>query len=93
MPPPLFGLGRAISTVVSAPARICLRPGYKKIGLPPGRYRIMEIWRDKDYWHCQELSDGYTYRLSCINRHNPYFGKRISIWQNDLADALSNEGP
>ena len=88
MPPPVFQLGLTVTTKVVAPARICPGKGHKKIVLPLGRYRVEEIWREEEYWHVSELSDGYTYRLGAIERENPYYGMRISIWQNDLAHAV-----
>ena len=91
MPPPVFQLGLTVTTKVVAPVRICLGKGHKKIVLPLGRYRVEEISRKEEYCHVSELSDGYTYRLGAIERQNPYYGMRISIWQNDLADAVYGE--
>jgi len=87
VPPPVFQLGRHVVTTSSASARICLKRGYRKAELPPGKYRIVESYRDENYWHDQERSDGYTYRLSAVERTNALYGQRISIWQNDLVDA------
>lgn len=91
MPPPYYILGHAVTTRVAVPARICPGAGYKKIHLPPSKYRIEEVYREEKYWHVPELSDGYTYRLRVIEPANPYYGKRVSIWQNDLADAVCGE--
>ena len=89
MPPPFFRLNSTVTTKVVAPARICLGKGYKKIALPVGKYHITEIPpRNEAYWHVMELSDGYTYILRAIEHGNPYYSMRISIWQNDLADAV-----
>ena len=91
MPPPVFQPGQTVSTKVAAVARICPGKGYKKIRLPLGKYRVEEICRNEESWHVPELSNGYTYRLKAIERENPYYAKRISIWQNDLADAVYGE--
>jgi hypothetical protein len=40
------------------------------------------------YYHDIEHSDGYTYRLKAEDRDNSPNGKRISVWQNDLFDAI-----
>ena len=90
MPPPLLNLGNRIHTRSLATARLCLGRGYKRIQLPPGAYHVGEIWRNDKYWHNEEMSDGYTYRLEALDRGNPYFGARISIWQNDLAETMSD---
>jgi len=88
MPPPVYRPGITLKTKVAVPARICLKRGYKKTSLPLGQYVITEIARNEEYWHNQELSDGYTYRLKAVDKDNPLCGKRISVWQNDLNDAV-----
>lgn len=88
MPPPFFQLGKVVHTKSLAQARLCLKRGYKKIVLPPGRYCIADNYRNEELQHVPEASDGYTYRLASTERNNPYYSKRISIWQNDLADAV-----
>lgn len=88
MSPPVYRLGITLKTKVAVPARICLKRGYKKTSLSLGQYLITEIARNEEYWHNQELSDGYTYRVKAIDRDNPLWGKRISVWQNDLNDAV-----
>jgi hypothetical protein len=50
------------------------------------KYR--EIWRDMRYLHDYEKSDGYTYRLRAEDKNNPLYGKRLSIWQDDLIRAI-----
>ena len=91
MPPPVHSKGKIITTKIPVSARVCLKRGYKKIEIPPGKYRIMEIWRNEEYWHVQEMSDGYTYRLLPLDANNPYKESRISIWQNDLNDGVYGE--
>jgi len=59
--------------------------------LPPGKYHVTENARNEDYGHNVEYSDGYTYRLLALERQNPLCGKRLSIWQNDLYEAASDE--
>jgi len=88
MPPPVYNPGTKLETKVAVPARICLSKGYKKTLLPPGQYSITAIARNEEYWHDQELSDGYTYRLEVIGKDNPLNSKRISILQNDLNSAI-----
>lgn len=68
-------------------ARICLpNGGYRKIELPSGTYLITEIWRDDNFRHDPEKSDGYTYRLAAeIHEKN----QRISVWQNDLIEGVT----
>ena len=102
MPPPYYNLLQTVTTKVAVPARVCQVKredtlpwydfnwgrGYHKISLPIGCYEIREVWRDLRYYHDPEHSDGYTYRLRPIDRDNPLFGKRISVWQNDLDDAI-----
>jgi len=88
MPPPFYRLGIKLRTKVEVPARICLKRGYKKTSLSPGQYSITEIARNEEFWHNQELSDGYTYRLNAVDKDNPLRNKRISVWQNDLNDAV-----
>jgi hypothetical protein len=88
MAPPVYRLGTTVNTKVAVPARICLKRGYRKIALPLGSYRIVEVFRNEEGWHIPELSDGYTYRLRPVDAKSDYSGERISIWQNDLADAL-----
>ena len=91
MPPPFFELGVMVATKAEVPARICLRKGYRKIELPKGRYVVSEVQRNEDFWHVPEKSDGYTYRLWAVDQQNQYWRERISIWQNDLADAVYGE--
>ncbi len=88
MPPPFFRLGIIVTTKIAVPARVCLKKGYRKIALAPGRYLINEVYRNEEGWHIPELSDGYTYRLQPIDAKSDYSGKRISIWQNDLATGI-----
>jgi hypothetical protein len=88
MPPPVYRLGITLRTKVEVSARICLRRGYKKISLSPGQYIVTNTTRNEEYWHNQELSDGYTYRIKAVDSCNPLFGKRISVWQNDLNTAV-----
>jgi len=102
MPPPIYSLGIIIKTKVIVSARVCklkndkfspwsdfnLGKGYRKVPLPIGQYEIREVWRDIRYYHDPEHSDGYTYRLRAEDRDNPLSGKRISVWQNDLYDAI-----
>ncbi len=88
MPPPVYRPGMKLRTKVEVPARICLRRGYRKTPLPSGEYFVTDIGRNEEYWHNQELSDGYTYRLKALDKENPLYGKRISVWQNDLNDAI-----
>jgi hypothetical protein len=40
------------------------------------------------HYHDPVHSDGYTYRLIAEDRHNPLYGKRISIWRNHLYYAV-----
>lgn len=88
MPPPVFQLGTVIQTKTEVPARLCTkRGGYRKVNLPIGRYRIIEDSRDENFWHDQDYSDGYTYRMHTLDPTSPLKGKRISIWQNDLIAA------
>ncbi len=93
MPPPFLQPGVEVSTKTEVPARVCLGRGrgYRKVALPVGRYRVDEIWRDEKYWHVSEKSDGYTYRIHALERQNPMYSERISIWQNDLADAIYDQ--
>jgi hypothetical protein len=88
MPPPFFRPGQTVTTKSLGKGRICLRRGYRRTELPAGEYQIQEVRRDEEFYHVPEMSDGYTYRLIPTERKNPYYGKRISIWQNDLADAI-----
>ncbi len=88
MPPPVYRPGIVVKTKVAVPARICLKRGCKKTSLSPGQYSITEIARNEEYWHNQGLSDGYTYRLRAVDKDNPLRDKRISVWQNDLNDAV-----
>ena len=88
MAPPVFQPGRVVQTRDEVDARVCTRRGgYRNVELPPGRYRVTQCHRDMDHWHDQEYSDGYTYRLAALDADSSLRGKRISIWQNDLADA------
>ncbi len=91
MPPPLIPLGKTVVITTEIPVRLCLGKSFKKVKVPPGSYKIIEIWRDENFWHVSEMSDGYTYRIQAENRKNPYYGKRISVWQNDLCDGLAIE--
>ena len=88
MPPPVYRPGMKLRTKVEVPARICLKRGYNKTSLSLGQYVITEIARNEAYWHNQELSGGYTYRLKALDKENPLYGKRISVWQNDLNEAI-----
>lgn len=102
MPPPIYRLLQIITTKITVPARVCnvkdkgrspwfefnRGRGHCKVALPIGRYEIREVWRDMRYYHEIEYSDGYTYRLQAEDKDNPLYGKRISIWQNDLYDAV-----
>ena len=88
MPPPFFRLGIIVTTKIAVPARICLKKGYKRIELPQGRYRVTDVYRNEEGWHVPEMSDGYTYRLQPLDDKSAYWGKKISIWQNDLADGV-----
>jgi len=88
MAPPFFKMGRKIVIKDEVPSRLCLRKGYKRIMLPPGRYTILDVRRNEEFWHIAELSDGYTYRIMTADSNNPYRGKRISVWQNDLGNGL-----
>jgi len=87
MPQPIFRLGRIVETVVEVPARVCgpRKRGWKSIMLPVGIYRIVENWRDMQYYHDQEYSDGYTYRLRSLTDRQL---RRVSVWQNDLYEAI-----
>ena len=89
MPPPFFRLGIVVFLRIAVSARICLRKGYRRITLPPGRYLVTDVSRDEEGAHVPELSDGCTYRLRAIDAKSAYSGKRISIWQNDLANGVS----
>jgi hypothetical protein len=102
MPPPIYSLGIIIKTKVIVSARVCklknekfspwsdfnIGKGYWKILLPIGHYEIRETSRDVRYYHDPEHSDGYTYRLRAIEKENPLYDKRISIWQNGLFNAI-----
>jgi len=88
MAPPFFALGEVVITKDEVHGRLCLGKGYRKITLPPGKYTVLENSRNENYWHIAELSDGYTYRIMTADIKNPYRGKRISVWQNDLAYGL-----
>ena len=88
MPPPVYRLGIVVKTKAAVPARICLKRGYKKASLSPEKYSITKIARNEEYSHNQELSDGYTYRLKAVDKDNPLYYSRISVWQNDLNDAV-----
>jgi len=102
MPPPIYRLLAKVTTKITVPARVCnvkdksRSPwfefnhgrGYRKVSLPIGRYEIRESSREMYYYHEIEYCDGYTYRLMAEDRDNPLYGKRISIWQNDLYDAV-----
>ena len=92
MPPPVFHLGKAVVTKIAVDARLCLARGYKRIDLPPGRYIVLQISRDEQYWHDYEHSDGYTYRLTAKDPNNPFYGHRISVWQSDLASGVYGGG-
>jgi hypothetical protein len=85
LPPPLFRPGSRVTIVRGAPARECLRHGWRLIILPPGTYTIAEVRRDEEKWHIPEESDGYTYRLYATIGERLV---RVSVWQNDLADAV-----
>jgi len=89
MPPPFYRLGIKLRTQVEVSARICLKRGYEKTSLSLGQYLVTEIARNEKYWHVQELSDGYTYRLKALDKDNPLYGKRISVWQNDLVNSVA----
>jgi hypothetical protein len=39
MPPPVFQLNQNVVTNVSVPVRTCLKRGYRKAELPPGKYK------------------------------------------------------
>ncbi len=102
MPPPYYDPMQSVATGIVVPARVCrvrrdnlspwsslnLRKGHRMVSLPVGQYEIMEIWRDRRYYHDIEHSDGCTYRLRAEDRDNPVYGMRVSVWQNDLYDAV-----
>lgn len=102
MPPPIYQLGQTVTTNATVPARVCnikekiispwhaieLGRGYHKVTLPIGHYEIREVWRDVRYYHDLEHSDGYTYRLRALGKENPLYNRRVSVWQNDLYDAI-----
>ena len=93
MPPPYLQVGVLVSTKMKVPARVCLGrgKGYRKVDLPISRYRVNEVWRREEFWHVPEISNGYTYRIEAIERQNPLYGMRISIWQNDLVEAIHGQ--
>jgi len=88
MPPPVYSPGTRVKTRITVPVRICLKKGYMKTSLPIGQYSIITIVRNEEYWHNQELSDGYTYQLKAARKDNPLYGRWILAWQNDLNDAI-----
>jgi len=87
MPPPVFNIGESLIARSPFPARKCLKKGYKKITMPPGKYTIAEIYRNEEYAHVPDMSDGYTYRF-----YANFEGERtrFSAWQNDLIEAYMN---
>lgn len=88
MAQPFFQLGVIVSTKMLVPARVIVGRGrYKKVALPQGKHRVNGIDQDPEYWGFAE-SNGITYRIYAIEHQNPMYGKRISIWQNDLAEAV-----
>jgi len=86
MPPPVFRFGQIVIARSPVPARLCSGSGWRAIELAPATYRIIEISRREAFRHDSENSDGYTYRLAA--RNGPLRKLRISVWQNDLADAV-----
>lgn len=102
MAPPIYQLSLTIVTKVEVPTRVSnvkrngespwyefnRAKGYRKVSLPVGRYETREIWRDLRYYHDVEHSDGYTYRLRALDKDNILYGSRISVWQDDLRDAI-----
>ncbi len=90
MAPPMFTLNKTIVIKSEVPGRLCLGKSFKKVKVPPGSYKIIEIWRDENFWHMPEMSDGYTYRILTMDLENPYGRKLISVWQNDLCESLSS---
>ena len=89
MPPPIFRPGSPVVVVTPTEARICLRQGgYRRTMLPPGTYQIVEIHRNPKYWHMQDLSDGYTYR---IDAEIAGAEQRVSVWQNDLLGGVHGQ--
>jgi hypothetical protein len=93
MAPPFYRLGQVVETRNPTKGRLCLKKGWKPIELPPGKYLIYEIQRNEEYWHIQEMSDGYTYRLKPLAKNSPLNNKPLSIWQNDLLDGIPEQGP
>ena len=86
---PLFQLGKTVVIKNEIPGRLCLGKGYKKIMVPPGKYKIFEHDQNEDFAGDAELSDGYTYRIVTGDHNNSYRDQRISVWQNDLQNGVS----